>query len=488
MKKPLLIKDNRIYELDKNEKNIYFKNHQNEKIIIDQKMSKFLDRIANKSLEELEENEMNKNNSKVFLFPDDFNKTKKRDNENDDDKVYILKTTKDNDNKITSLSTQLTGNLVGFLGEGQQQLLIKSRFDNDDNNYFLFYMLSRALKIPFVHSFEFSRDPLERMIEYYIFLFPLYLKNAMKKGPYKTYVKKQYNDANVKGVIDVQRHINHNVPFVGKIAYNQREFSYDNYLMELIRHTIAFIKSRYGNELFASVKEQVKIIEELTPSFDRSKKLNVIRENKKNIVRSNYFSEYRTLQELCICILEYKKIGISGDSNDQIYGVLFDASWIWEEYVNTLIKDEFYHPQNKEKIGTQYLFRNTDNGRDTQEIYPDFIGKDKSRRVIADAKYKPIENIGRDDYFQVLAYMLRFDSSLAFYLYPSTEEEKADKRFEILKGLSWGSDENSLDVRSDEEKLYVIKHGLIIPKSGDDFHEFQLQMEKNEEKFLAEFN
>ena len=41
-------------------------------------------------------------------------------------------------------------------------------------------------------------------------------------------------------------------------------------------------------------------------------------------------------------------------------------------------------------------------------IYPDFIGKEAADRVIADAKYKPIDNIANKDYLQVLAYMFRF--------------------------------------------------------------------------------
>lgn len=475
----LKIKDNRIYTAVPDKKNTFIS--YGTEIKINNGMSNFLDKIANKTLPELEKSEFDK---KVFLFPDDFIKQKEKESEKEDDKVYILKTVKNNKN-IISLSTKLTGNIIGFLGQGQQQLVIKSRFDGDDDDCFLFYMLSRALKIPFVHSFELSKNAHERMIEYYIFLFPFYFKMAMKKGSYKTYVKKQYNDANVKGVIDVQRHINHNVPFAGKVAYHQREFSYDNYLMELIRHTIEFIKHRYGNEFFATTKDYVRIVEELTPHYDKSKRNKIISDNKKNIVRSKYYSDYKRLQELCINILEYKKIGISGDSDNQIYGVLFDASWIWEEYVNTLIKESFYHPQNKEKIGTQNLFYNCNTERYVQSIYPDFIGKDPTRRIIADAKYKPIDNIDRDDYFQVLAYMFRFDSSLAYYLYPSTKEEKekADEQFEVPKGVQWLGVEESLERRTEVDKPIVIKHGLVIPKTGSNFREFERQMKENEKIF-----
>ena len=33
-------------------------------------------------------------------------------------------------------------------------------------------------------------------------------------------------------------------------------------------------------------------------------------------------------------------------------------------------------------------------------VYPDFIGRNQKYRIIGDAKYKPIQNIGNRDYLQ----------------------------------------------------------------------------------------
>lgn len=67
----------------------------------------------------------------------------------------------------------------------------------------------------------------------------------MRKGIYKEYVKREYNNANIKGAVDVAKHIRSNVPFVGKVAYRTREFSYNNHLTQLIRHTIEKIQNEY---------------------------------------------------------------------------------------------------------------------------------------------------------------------------------------------------------------------------------------------------
>ena len=47
----------------------------------------------------------------------------------------------------------------------------------------------------------------------------------------------------------------------GNVVYKNREFSYDNLLTELIRHTIEFIKRKeYGNALLVKVKDEVKSV------------------------------------------------------------------------------------------------------------------------------------------------------------------------------------------------------------------------------------
>jgi len=196
----------------------------------------------------------------------------------------------------------------------------------------------------------------------------------------------------------VARHIKSNTPFVGKIAYSQREYSYDNYLIELIRHTIEYIKGKpAGRMLLNPVKEEVKTVVQATPSYKAGDRRKIIEANRKNVVRHAYYHEYRALQQLCILILRNEQHQY-GTGSRKVYGILFDGAWLWEEYVNTLIGESFYHPKNKAGSGAQRLF-STEEGK-IGLIYPDFIGKDAGNRIIADAKYKPMDNIGNKDYLQ----------------------------------------------------------------------------------------
>ena len=361
-----------------------------------------------------------------------------------------------------------TGNVMGFIGYGKERLIIQSRFCNDKEDYFLSYLLERVLNIPNIVSLDADTSSDKRLLNFLLFIFPKYLENAIRKGFYKQYIHKKYNDTNIKGKIDIPRHLTKNTPFIGSIAYSQRLFSYDNMLMELIRHTIEFIKSKsYGSIILSDIKEELKLIVNATQSYRTCDRQKIIEQNKKNPIRHAYFREYSALQRLCILILKSEKHDI-GSGIQNSYGILFDGAWLWEEYINILLSSHFYHPKNKSKFGAQQLFSD---GKGL--IYPDFISKSTDPRLIVDAKYKPIENIRGRDYLQVLAYMYRFDASQGYYIYPDSEGQVP-----LVLNLNKGSTyENNVSTRDD---VNIIKLGFKIPNKSADYDDFKMQIHESE--------
>ena len=361
-----------------------------------------------------------------------------------------------------------TGNVMGFIGYGKERLIIQSRFCNDKEDYFLSYLLERVLNIPNIVSLDADTSSDKRLLNFLLFIFPKYLENAIRKGLYKQYIHKKYNDTNIKGKIDIPRHLTKNTPFIGSIAYSQRLFSYDNMLMELIRHTIEFIKSKsYGSIILSDIKEERKLIVNATQSYRTCDRQKIIEQNKKNPIRHAYFREYSALQRLCILILKSEKHDI-GSGIQNSYGILFDGAWLWEEYINILLSSHFYHPKNKSKFGAQQLFSD---GKGL--IYPDFISKSTDPRLIVDAKYKPIENIRGRDYLQVLAYMYRFDASKGYYIYPDSEGQVP-----LVLNLNKGSTyENNVSARND---VNIIKLGFKIPNKSADYDDFKMQIHESE--------
>ncbi len=412
-------------------------------------------KIADKTLEQLER-------EGIFVFPEVV-----KDAEDITRNQMIIQSVND---------SYRSGNVMGFLGCGDERLIIESRFCGEEEDYFFQYLLYRVLNFPNIVDLETDANQDNRLFNFLLFLFPYYLKTAMRKGLFKKYIRHRYNDENVKGTIDIARHIEQNTPFAGNVAYCQREFSYDNSLMELVRHNIEFIKRKpYGNNLLIKVKDEVKLVIEATPGYEPYDRQRIIERNKKNTVRHAYFREYLDLQKLCLLILRHQKHQI-GSGSKQIYGILFDGAWLWEEYVSSLIEDVFYHPMNKGGKGAQRLFDGN-----IGLIYPDFISRDNETRIIADAKYKPIDNIGNRDYLQVLAYMFRFDAKAGYYLYPEAEGSD-DLKLWMNRGSTY---EANVMPRDD---INLTKLGLKIPVDVSDYAGFVTKMKTHEQEFKKVFS
>ncbi|MBQ6400103.1 MAG: hypothetical protein IJI21_08305 [Clostridia bacterium] len=113
-------------------------------------------------------------------------------------------------------------------------------------------------------------------------------------------------------------------------------------------------------------------------------------------------------------------------------------------------------------------------------IYPDFISRDNNKRIIADAKYKPIDNIGNKDYLQVLAYMFRFDAKAGYYLYPESTGTD-DLQLWMNKGSTY---EANVTPRDD---ICLTKHGLKIPANAENYEMFVSQMKISETEFQQVF-
>ncbi len=368
-----------------------------------------------------------------------------------------------------------TGNVMGFLGWGEERLIIESRFCGEEGDFLFLYLLEQVVGIPNLVNLKSDASQENRLFHVLLFLFPHYLKAAMRKGSFKQYTSRAYNDEKIKGVVDVPRHLKQNTPFYGKVAYSQREFSYDNSLMELVRHTLEFIKGKpYGNHLLSRVRREVQLVRGATPGYNPCHRQKIVKENRENPVQHAYFREYSALQRLCLLILQHQKHQI-GSGSRQIYGILFDGAWLWEEYIASLMEDLFYHPRNKAGEDAQRLFAGG-----VGRIYPDFLSRGSEKRIIADAKYKPMDHIGNRDYLQVLAYMLRFEAKTGYYLYPEVEEIP-DVRLWLNRGSTF---ERNVRARDD---LCVVKHGMRIPSAARSYKEFVAEMKGSEKEFRQIF-
>lgn len=408
--------------------------------------------IADKTIAEL-----CRGNENLLIFP--FSIETSDDRIGESSVMSILNTA---DPDIVRISA---GNVMGFIGVGNLQVKIKSRFDVGRDDYLLHYMLQNVLSF---NLFDLSHNnEQEDVFDFIMFMFPYFLKSALRQGVYREYQNYKHNDANLKGTIDVGRHIARNVPFVGNIAYSTREYSYDNNMTELIRHTIEFMKTKkYGQSVLnidRETVENVKTIIEHTPLYNKGERSSIISKNLR-MKTHPYYTEYRPLQTLCLQILRMEEVKY-GENDDEICGILFDGAWLWEEYVNTILSDlGFTHPQNKLGKGRIYIFDDRSGVR-----YPDFYND----IMVLDAKYKrlggyeKVAQVGNADINQVVTYMTTLHLNKGGFIAPL---EQAQVKIPT-SGL--------------KNKLGTLSiFGIEISKTASSYADFCDQMQAMETRFV----
>lgn len=363
-----------------------------------------------------------------------------------------------------------SGNIMGFVGRKNQQMKIYSRFDNQEHDYFLHYMLQKVFSYN-IFNLDFTSSE-ENVFEFLVYMFPAMLKKAMRQGVYKEYRRFRHNNANVRGTIDISSHIRENIPFRGMVAYNTREFCFDNSITELIRHTIEYIKTIPSGDIILSsdktVEDCIKKIVSYTPSYSHTERIKIIQDNLRPRIHP-FYKEYTALQKLCVQILRQEEIKY-GTDDDRIYGILFDGAWLWEEYLNTLLCEKgFIHPENKLGTGAIYLFEHGG------QRFPDFWKQD----IVLDAKYKKLAingtrlDIERDDVHQIMAYMYRLKASKGGIICPYKGEKN-----KII----------SQNMHKDSYLGFLSLYALAIPKNCSSYEDFTKLIVENERTLLEELS
>lgn len=393
-----------------------------------------------------------------------------------------------------------TNSYVGVVkyidNEKEVKIEIRSRFDkNNPSQDFLMYIIekTRGIFIPQL-STDILYDNYWSIVLTIIFV--LQLKEAYIQGLFKTYVRFKYNDPNIKGTININRHIKTNTPFMGNVAYDLRENSEDNYIIYLIRHAYERLRIKYP-EIVAGIiqnnpicNEAILAIEQNSKNFHSVSIEDVVKLATKKI-NHPYFSKYEPLRKTCIMVLRDMGINIFDGSSELIYGILMPIDKLWEKFVGSeIIKKVDSNFEHHGKSDQKPLIVRTKNKRCVKKREFDFY---LPGIMNIDAKYKPRwENAAKSswrneygewatldkDIYQILAYMFVSNIKLGGAIFPSTYDKdipdfKTDE-FEIM------TEENSYN------RFYTIP--VIIPNEKDTFKndfENNLQKVRNDIKHMT---
>lgn len=389
--------------------------------------------------------------------------------------------------------TIYTHNLVGFICYKGLKIDIRSRFASaggaDSNDFFLHYLMLKTNEFNFVDQYyPFTKT--DSALDLLPFLFTKFLTNALNQGLFKQYQRHHYNNSRPKGTIDIAAHLKLNIPFTGNIAYSTREFSYDNPITELIRHTIESIRNKPELRdllyLTRTTQEAVKQIEAATPSYSPNNLKQVLADNMRPL-RHPFFTAYELLQYLCKAILRNERMRYANTTqqDNEIYGVICDISYLWEEYLATLLTARplnFIHPNNTTGERAIYLAK-----PHAFRSFPDFYLPSSSvsnntdpdtkqaALLVVDAKYKRYaegRKVDPADMHQIMAYMYAQKAPNALLISPKTVTQVTDvTKPQCYNLLGYGGNISVL--------------AMPIPQKAESFSDFCKAIAKPEQSLIS---
>ena len=130
--------------------------------------------IAGETLSNIKDN--------IIIFPNSIKKSKDLEEEN---KIFDII----NDSIYTN-------NIMGFISYKNIQIKISSRFADDNEDYFLHYMLMKVLNLNII-NLEHSKD-YDDSFDFLIYIFISFFKKALRQGLFKQYKSIKHNDSNIK--------------------------------------------------------------------------------------------------------------------------------------------------------------------------------------------------------------------------------------------------------------------------------------------------
>ncbi len=372
-------------------------------------------------------------------------------------------------------------------------LQVGSRFDCG-KPYFLSTMLTQSdLK------FE-SRDvPSNEDDELFDFLLLFYFKerlqNACLKGFFRAYHRFEKNDDRLKGSIDISRHITENVGLRnGKIAYNYKEKSADNYLNHLVIATYYCLRRKHLEWTLKYIDAEIELHNLITYlenciGFPKYSDLNLISKNI-NAISHPYYTEYEDLRVVCLKILRYEGVSIFDGSSDSVCGILFYIPTLWEKYLAQYLR--FFCESNGLCVESQKRIDvfSVEMDKYVQETIPDFVFSRKDERggiipfMVLDAKFKPHwgdkvfqkKSLGSQDllsdYDKCIRDMNTIDAHATGVIFPMLEKSNIMRDEESYY-------KHSISAYNKHDHFYTLP--IFIPSVGvlDDFVRWRKKFEEN---------
>lgn len=428
--------------------------------------------------------EKHPNNTFFSFFKD---KEKRDAKKNEDDLIISIKKSKND--KYEDIYLAQTGNYVGkFVWDGLE-IDIKSRF----SNIFLERMLNFANDI-FLDDVSITGDKLQedfdisKFIIYYMFV--QNLEKAFLLGLPKAYKSIDNHEMKLKGKIDINRFIKHDIPFQGKVSSVSREQKEIPEIIDTLYKAVKVIeKNNFPTRNISHIKTHLK--QHRSNKFVSNETINKALKSK--ALQNPIFAPYKKVLEYARFIINGNNIEEKSEAKNETYGFIINVAELFEIYITKLLQKEFpswsiSSPSlwlAKEFNDSSYMYQ--------RRIIPDItmVENGTNNVMVFDTKYKRMRfstnqygsgsDVDRNDFFQINTYMNFYNNQEQYnliaggLLYPIEENKeksthghsqswfgKADTKF-IVDGIDLSGkleakkDENKFDSISKREEEFITR-------------------------------
>ena len=212
-------------------------------------------------------------------------------------------------------------------------------------------------------------------------------------------------------------------------------------------------------------------------------------QRKRRKITHSVYHDWEEVRKTAIILLRHMGISVENDKDkaqNKIHGVLINMNWIWEKYLESILKDKLKEEYCLKAPCEKEIFFLNGEGQGKRTLKPDLCiykkGNADTPVLILDAKYKNAWSEGkfkesvREDCFQILSYMYGFGCNKSGIFCP-VEEKAVEESSELLEYTI---------TKETNRKFYLLP--LQIPKSeNNNFKDFKDKIEKtSEENFVAQ--
>ena len=305
----------------------------------------------------------------------------------------------------------------------------------------LLYMLAVSGDIP-VRQRDIARlctrrAPLQEML---VSLFAERLREELLRGPERGYEENQENLRQFKGKLMVKRQVLTNAARRERFFCQHDEFSVDTRLNRIFKTSCRLLlRAVHSAATQDTLRQSLLLLQDVGDTEAQAEEFDRI-----TLTRQN--ERFGELLAFCRLVMAGRSpLGQTGDNTT--FSLLFDMNRVFENFIAAFLQRHVVprmpgvavYPQG----GQHQLPLMTHQGKEILKLKPDLLVEGPDRRLVVDTKWKQLApgggrgGVGREDLYQLFAYLHRYGCERSVLLYPHLPDLEP-REFDVLdeKGVT----------------------------------------------------